>query len=247
MIQFESLKNPISFSDALKLQTERVQARINDEISDTVLFLEHLPVVTRGRGLQRPAAASESAEFSEKPRAMPFTPSLLPSSIEYAECERGGDLTYHGPGQLIIYPIFKLDGSSTFAGRHDVAHFIRQTETVVMAFLNGLAIESAHIPDATGVWVKQNGKKIASMGIAVKKWVTYHGIAINIVNDLDPFRLFSPCGFEPEVMTRLKDLNPREKETTGDRWRPECEARLTRAFVASHTRPNPAANPPATL
>lgn len=248
MIQFESLKRPLSFDEGLKIQANRVRARIADEIGDTVLFFEHTPVITRGRGLQKPALAlSDDKQTRASSQAIALDRSALPEGIDFVECDRGGDLTYHGPGQLVIYPIFKLDGSTSFTRRHDVGHFIRETEQVVIRFLGGLGITAAHVPDATGVWVNNGSKKIASMGIAVKKWVTSHGIAINITNDLSPYRLISPCGFEPEVMTRLKDLSPNDAATIDSRWRRECEIRLIQAFVASHIPQHPAATPPATL
>lgn len=235
MIQFESLKDPISFSEGLKIQAERVRARINDEIPDTVLFLEHTAVITRGKGLQKPARSlgdQASDAYSTKP--VPFDRNTLSRDIDYAECDRGGDLTYHGPGQLVVYPIFKLDGSTPFTRRHDVGHFIRETEQIVVRFLEELGIRASHVPDATGVWVQNSTKKIASMGIAVKKWVTSHGVAINVVNDLSPYQLISPCGFDSDIMTRLKDLAPTDSGVIGHNWRRECELRLIHAYVAAH-------------
>jgi lipoyl(octanoyl) transferase len=231
-----------SYDQVRALQQTIVELRAQDLVEDLTLFLEHEPVVTRGRGLQQKMQTA----FSEKPgseksgteesglslRHMPLAG--LPAGVDFAESERGGDLTYHGPGQLVIYPIFKMDGKG-FAPLHDVAGYLRKLEFVVMteldrrlsspqAKLKGARTES--VPDAAGVWIRSAGetkasKKIASMGIAVRKWVSYHGIAINCVNDLDAFKLFSPCGFPSEAMTRLQDWVELPKA-----WRPDLESSL---------------------
>ncbi len=198
-MQFQSLPGVIDYESARKLQLEMVERRADDEIEDTVLFLEHEPVITRGRGLQFTGAP--------RPKHMPL-PAKLPDGITFAESERGGDLTYHGPGQLVIYPICKLDGRG-FAPRRDIGGFLRRFERVVgdeICEMSGGRLQYAYREGATGVWV--GGRKVASMGIAVKRWVTYHGLALNCVNDLGPFGLISPCGFSSEVMTRLVDLLP---------------------------------------
>lgn len=154
-------------------------------------------------------------------------PGPLPKGVSFSESERGGDLTYHGPGQLVVYPICKLDGSG-FGPNHDVAAFLRRLEGVLIDVIADLGLKGESRPDATGVWV--GPKKLASIGIAVKKWVTYHGIAINAVNDLAPFSLISPCGYSPEVMTRLSDLSPEWARNTGASWRGDLESRMTLAF-----------------
>ena len=247
LIRFWSLKGYASYSDATRLQLELVDQRARDEIPDTVLFLEHKPVVTQGRGLQ----------FTGKPRPrhMP-KPAFLPAGTEFAESERGGDLTWHGPGQLVIYPIVKLDGKGV-APHHDVAGFLRGLEQALIraidaavlgadrggsnmsadggAFSNAAGEVSGRPfgkgagakADATGVWV--GDRKVASIGIAVRKWVTYHGVALNCVNDLAAFSTFSPCGFAPEVMTRLKDVLP--AGALGADWRPVWERAFARAWA----------------
>jgi lipoyl(octanoyl) transferase len=194
---FWSLTGLTPYESARELQLKLVDLRAADRIEDTVLFLEHEPVITRGRGLQFTG--------TPRPRHMPL-PGPLPSGVAFAESERGGDLTYHGPGQLVIYPIFKLDGQG-FGPNHDVAGFLRRFEQVFIDVIGELSNGSARAESrehATGGWVGE--RKVASMGIAIRKWVTYHGLAINCVNDLKPFHLISPCGFSPEVMTRLSDL-----------------------------------------
>jgi lipoyl(octanoyl) transferase len=207
-MQFEviSLPGARSFTEVRALQLELLQKRIDNEISDTLIFCEHTPVVTRGRGLQKKPGESES------PRAKPFLPS---SASEYLEIERGGDLTYHGPGQLVLYPIVKLGGEGSigkFVGQ-DVDHWIRFLENIWIDTLSKFSITATSKAGGSGVWISESPaslenksaqKKVASVGIALRRWVNYHGIALNVVNDLSPFFQFDPCGFNPEVMTNLK-------------------------------------------
>src|SRR5690606_1328087 len=124
-MRFRSLEGQVGYAEASQLQRQLVEDRAADRIEDTVLFLEHRPVITRGRGLQWTGQPRE--------RHMP-PPALLPEGMEFRESERGGDLTYHGLGQLVIYPIFKLDGQG-FAPRHDVAGFLRKLEQVFIGEL----------------------------------------------------------------------------------------------------------------
>jgi lipoyl(octanoyl) transferase len=215
-LRFWSLAGLIPYEEARKLQLRLVELRSEDRIPDTVLFLEHEPVVTRGRGLQR-GKSDVDAQGNPLPRQIALS-APLPPGLAFAESERGGDLTYHGPGQLVVYPICKLDGLG-FAPARDVAGFLRRFESVFIDLVgewSGGALQGLAREGATGVWVRRPGeseeasRKIASMGIAVRRWVTYHGLAINCVNDLKPFHLISPCGFSPEVMTCLRDgLAPR--------------------------------------
>lgn len=218
-MQFWSLTGLTNYEDARRLQLALVEARANDQISDTVIFVEHEPVVTRGRGLQR-GPSDVDASGIPLPRQIAL-PGPLPAGIAFAESERGGDLTYHGPGQLVIYPICKLDGQG-FGPARDVAAYLRRFEGLVIESIaewSGRTAQGFAREGATGVWVRKIGesedlaRKIASMGIAVRRWVTYHGLALNCVNDLKPFHLISPCGFAPEVMTRLEDWVPPSSET----------------------------------
>lgn len=222
--RFVSIPEPISYAEARELQLGLVDQRARDEIPDTILLLEHKAVITRGRGLQFTGAP--------RPRHMPF-PVQLPPGIELCESERGGDLTFHGPGQLVVYPIVKLDGSSPHGPHHDVAAFLRGLEAWFLRALASMGLEGEARENATGVWV--GDRKVASIGIAVRKWVTYHGIAINVVNELAPFHLISPCGFAPEVMTRLMDLLPNEAALRGgsalSHWRPWLESHLRASFA----------------
>jgi lipoate-protein ligase B len=225
-MQFWSLPGLTSYDEATRIQRRLVELRAEDAIEDTILFLEHEPVITRGRGLQWTGSA-------DRPRQMP-APASLPPGIAFAESERGGDLTYHGPGQLVIYPICKLDGRG-FGPDHDVAAFLRRVEQLLIDELESLHIQAEARENATGVWVAPGdgaARKVASIGIAVRRWVTWHGIAINVVNDLKPFHLISPCGFAPEVMTRLSDLLPGDAlPAAAGGWRPWLERRLAQRFL----------------
>lgn len=204
-----------------------IAARADGRIVDTVLFLEHRPVITQGRGLQWTGSPRE--------RHMPLPP--IPRGMEFAESERGGDLTYHGPGQLVIYPLLAT---------RDVAGTLRGVERALIAWLSSLGLEARAHKNATGVWV--GDKKIGSIGIAVKKWVTYHGAAINITADLRPFHLISPCGFSPDVMTKLDELLPEEHPAHGPEWRAIAErtiaAEFTREWGSHHDPDDPAAAAP---
>jgi len=217
-MQFWSLKGYVSYAEARELQHLLVDLRARDFIPDTFLFLEHLPVITQGRGLQWTGAP--------RSRHMPV-PQFLPSGVEFSESERGGDLTYHGPGQLVVYPICKLDGQG-FGPARSVAGFLRKLEGLLIHELSLRGLEASSHENATGIWLGQ--KKLASIGIAVRKWVTYHGIAINCVNALEPFQLISPCGFSPDVMTRLSDW-----VSLGENWRTDLEQSLARNLAGVHS------------
>lgn len=163
-----------------------VNQRIADEIDDCVMIGEHPPTITCGR--------KTSPDNIINPRNLPIV-----------SIERGGDVTYHGPGQLVIYPIIKLHN-------HDLHAYLRQCEQLIIDVLADCGVDAnRHIDatrNATGVWVKaadNTPQKIASIGVAVKRWVTYHGIAINISNNLAAYNAINPCGFNAEVMTRLVD------------------------------------------
>lgn len=223
-MEIKSLPGLTHYEEARALQLSLLEQRVRDEIPDTILFLEHHPVVTQGRGLQFTG--------TPRPRHMPL-PQSFPPGISFAESERGGDLTYHGPGQLVVYPIVKLDGTG-FGPNRDVAGFLRKLEQILVDELQSWgerfnqALHPSVRESATGVWI--GDKKIASIGVAVRKWVTYHGLALNCVNDLRPFHLISPCGFSPEVMTRLKDWVPLDEQ-----WRQNLESSLARRFLGQKT------------
>ena len=160
------------------LQKELVERRAADEIGDALILTEHEPVVTIGRGT--PADAVAGVE------------------LPVVEIERGGEATYHGPGQLVAYPILKLPES-----RRDLHRYLRDLEEVVIGVLGEFELDPRRRDGLTGVWLGE--KKICSIGVAVRRWVTYHGVAVNLHTDLDAFRGFQPCGLDSNVMTRLAD------------------------------------------
>ena len=212
--QVISIPGPARFREVHEQMRGLLERRIRDEIPDTIVLVEHAPVITRGRGLQWREDRSE--------RAKPLL--LVPVGTDYEEIERGGDLTWHGPGQLVVYPIVKLGGDGAL-GRYlgqDVDRYIRFLEQIWIDLLKPFGIEAASKVGGSGVWI--GDRKAASVGIAIRRWVTYHGVAMNIVNPLSPFRAFSPCGFEPEVMTRLQDQASIPREWFGEDWRERWES-----------------------
>lgn len=167
-----------AYEPTWRLQKELVDQRIRGEVGDLVLLTEHEPVVTVGRG----------------------TPpdSLGPVPFPVVEIERGGEATYHGPGQLVVYPVLELSGE-----RRDLHRLLRDLEEVVLRMLAEVEIEGRRRDGWTGVWI--GDRKVCSIGVAVRRWVTYHGFALNLFTDLEAFRSFRPCGLDPAVMTRVAD------------------------------------------
>jgi lipoyl(octanoyl) transferase len=172
------------YAEVLELQRDLRRRRIEGELGEDVLLLvEHLPVITLGRGT--------------RPSSLPIAPAELERrGVEVFEVERGGDVTFHGPGQLVGYPILDLRGH-----RQDLHWYLRRLEGVLIQALGALGIEADRNPGLTGVWTA--GRKIASIGIHVKQWVTLHGFALNVSTDLDPFDLIVPCGIRQVVMTSV--------------------------------------------
>ncbi|MGP8072975.1 MAG: lipoyl(octanoyl) transferase LipB [Thermoplasmata archaeon] len=154
-----------------------VRARRAGEIPDTLILVEHPPVVTVGVEGDDGAAAA--------------------SGLPVVAVERGGRATYHGPGQLVAYPIVDLSSR----GRN-VRGFIHEIEETVVRTIAEFGVVGSHVPGRRGVWVGEE-RKIASVGVAVEGWVTFHGVALNVDLDLAPFDRFHPCGFSGPVMTSL--------------------------------------------
>jgi len=169
------------YPDAHTLQQELVAQRVDGAVGDVLLLTEHDPVITVGRGTP-----------SEEQRQLAAT------GIQVIQVERGGEATYHGPGQLVAYPILALP-----EGRRDLHRYLRDLEEAVIGVLAELALEGTRRPGLTGVWIGE--RKVCSLGVAVRRWVTWHALALNLHTDLAPFRRFHPCGLSPEVMTRVAD------------------------------------------
>jgi lipoate-protein ligase B len=173
-----------SYREVLELQRDLCRRRMAGELEhDVLLLVEHEPVVTLGRGL--------------RPTSLPLSPAALQQrGVEVVEVERGGDATYHGPGQLVGYPILDLRQH-----REDLHWYLRQLEATLVAALAELGVPAERTAGLTGVWTR--GRKIASIGIHVKQWVTFHGFALNVVTDLSYFDLIVPCGIAGVVMTSV--------------------------------------------
>ncbi len=179
-----------AYSDTFELQMELLENRINGQILDTVIFVEHPPVITIGRG-----GAYKNLLMSME--------ALKEKNVEFYETNRGGDVTYHGPGQLVGYPILDLTGY----GR-DLHIAIRNYEEVIIKALSHFGLEAGRIEGLTGVWIGR--QKIAAIGVGVKKWVSYHGFALNVNNDLTPFSYIVPCGIPDKQVTSMKNLLGKE-------------------------------------
>ncbi|MDP9266156.1 MAG: lipoyl(octanoyl) transferase LipB [Chloroflexota bacterium] len=180
----------VPYEEALALQRSVARARIGGAIADDVLLLlEHPPVVTLGR------SATEAN--------LRASPALLAArGVELFEAERGGDITFHGPGQLVGYPIVNLRGH-----RPDLHWYLRQVEAVLIHALGSIGIAAERSEGRTGVWT--GGRKIASIGVHARDWVTWHGFALNVSTDLSYFDLIVPCGLSGVTMTSVaQELGP---------------------------------------
>ena len=169
------------YAAALEWQRTLAQARIERRLSrDVLLLVEHPPTVTLGRNSHRAHV-------------------LYSGDVEVFEVERGGDVTYHGPGQLVGYPILDLGGAGY---RRDLHWYLRALEQALIDALAQLGIPAGRNPGFTGVWTR--GSKIASIGVHVKQWVTWHGFALNVTTDLTAFERIVPCGIPGVVMTSVE-------------------------------------------
>lgn len=173
------------YGEMLDLQRSIARARISGEIDqDLLLLVEHAPVVTLGR-------SSKDAHLLANPDQ------LRARGVEIFEVERGGDVTFHGPGQLVGYPIVDLKRH-----KQDLHWYLRQVEEVLIRALGEFSIEGERVAKYTGVWTK--GKKIASIGVHARDWVTWHGFALNVSTELSYFDLIVPCGIPDVRMTSVQ-------------------------------------------
>lgn len=204
----------MAYGVALDRQMDLVDQRLRDRVPDTLVLVEHPPVVTLGR-------AKTTANLRLTPQE------LRARGIEFCEVSRGGDATYHGPGQLVGYPIFDL----RHHGR-DVLHFCRRVEAALIETLAGFGLAGRAIPGKAGVWVGE--RKIASLGISLRRWVTFHGFALNVGVDLAGFQVIRPCGEEPEIMTSMAALLGRRLAM--DTVRARVAAEFARVFGFGESR-----------
>lgn len=179
-----------AFGVARDLQERLVAQRRADKVPDILLLGSHPPVVTAGRASTREEIAAAR-------------PALGQVDIPLVECERGGRLTYHGPGQIVGYPILRLEGPE-----RDLHGYLRRLEAALIVALEAVGIVAQSQPGHTGVWI--GAEKIASLGVAVRGWVTWHGFALNLTGGLKPFDLINPCGIPDLAVTSVAKVLGRE-------------------------------------
>jgi lipoyl(octanoyl) transferase len=172
------------YTPAWRRQKDFVARRLAGEVSDTLIFTEHEPVYTIGVRLG--AARNLLWDPAE----------LARRGIDLVETNRGGDITYHGPGQIVGYPIIDL------TPRRDLHAYLRFLEQVLINALGSLGLAADRRPGKTGIWL--GPRKIAALGVAVKRWVTYHGFALNVNTDLTPFAGIVPCGITDGTVTSVQ-------------------------------------------
>jgi lipoate-protein ligase B len=193
------------YQEVLALMRGMVAERQAGARGDALLLVEHPEVITLGR---RPSSRAN----------------VLAADVPVVEVERGGDVTWHGPGQLVGYPILRLD-----EGERDLHVLLRALEEGLIGACGALGLAAGRRPGWTGVWLPDgNGRKVASIGIAVRRWVTLHGFALNVSSDLARFRAIHPCGLDASVMTSLEQALGRPVAL--DEVKPLVVAHLGRAL-----------------
>jgi lipoyl(octanoyl) transferase len=175
----------IDYGRALELQRALVERRKRGEVPDQFLMVEHPHVITLGRN-----GRSENLLASEE--------ILRRTGISFHHTDRGGDITYHGPGQVVGYPIIDLR-----EWKRDVVAYVRAMEEMIIGALSDFGIHAGRVPGWTGVWVE--GRKIAAIGIHISRWITSHGFALNVSTDLQYFQYIVPCGL-PAPVTSMAEL-----------------------------------------
>ena len=182
-VQFDQ---PVPYSEALALQHRLLAARQADEIPDTVLLLQHFPVVTMGNRGRDNYLLKSPEEYEQM-------------GIELYRAERGGDVTYHGPGQWVLYPILHLGGVGA-----DSHGYLYNLEETALRTLAEFGVEGFRREGKSGAWTDDG--KIAAIGFRLKKWVSFHGMSFNVENDLSGFQTIVPCGLVGQPVTTLKRI-----------------------------------------
>ncbi len=190
----------VDYATALKLQKSLVELRKEGRIADTLLLLEHPPVITLGRNARRENVVSSEEQ-------------LACAGVEVFEADRGGDVTYHGPGQLVGYPIFDL---RSYTPRIGAVEFVRRVEEALIRACGDLGVPCKRVEGLTGVWTenlpRRHGDtekneageaKIAAIGVHISRGVTSHGFALNVATDLEHFKLIVPCGIADKPVTSI--------------------------------------------
>jgi lipoyl(octanoyl) transferase len=202
----------LSYADALELQARLVAERKAGLIPDQLLLLQHPPVITLGVKTR-----------SDRSHVIGTSEMLLARGVELVESGRGGDVTFHGPGQLVGYPIIDLKPD-----RCDVHRYVRDLEEVLIRAVAALGVEAARSPGLTGVWVGSD--KIAAIGVRISRWITSHGFALNVSTDLSLFDLIVPCGIRDRGVTSMHRVLGRTVEMA------LVERAVSEAFAAVFTR-----------
>ncbi|MBV9479451.1 MAG: lipoyl(octanoyl) transferase LipB [Acidobacteria bacterium] len=189
----------IDYANALALQRRLVDARKQGTTGDVLLFLEHSPVITLGRNARREHVLVSAQELQDQ-------------RVGIFECDRGGDVTFHGPGQLVGYPIFDLRGFACAPTKRKslgAVEFVRRLEEVLIRTCAAFKVLSQRVPGLTGVWTRETESKppakIAAIGVHVSQSVTSHGFALNVNTNLDYFRWIVPCGISCKPVTSMEN------------------------------------------
>ena len=211
----------VPYAEALALQARLVEQRKADAIPDQLLLLQHPPVITLGAKVR-----------NDRSHVLASADALSDAGVEVFEAGRGGDVTYHGPGQLVGYPIVDLRPD-----RCDVHRYVRDLEQVMIDAAATFGIEAERAAGLTGAWVGQ--EKLAAIGVRISRWITSHGFALNVATDLSQFGLIVPCGIVGRGVTSVSRLLGREISLA------EVEAAVVGAFCAVFDRaPAVASAPP---
>ncbi len=201
----------VRYADGLALMEQLVAERHAGAIPDTLLLLEHDPVVTLGR-----SARPENVLFTRE--------ALAARGVELFETGRGGDVTYHGPGQVVGYPIFDLSPD-----RRDVHRYVRELEEVMIRVAAGYGVAASRVEGLTGTWVGRD--KLGAIGVRIARWITSHGFALNVRTDLSHFGLIVPCGISARGVTSLELLLGRQLDLEEVQDRIETQVRTVFDFA----------------
>ncbi|MCU1284933.1 MAG: lipoate-protein ligase [Acidobacteriales bacterium] len=209
----------LDYATALKLQEALVDLRKARRIADTLLLLEHPPVITLGRN-------------SDSQNILASREALAAKGVEIFETKRGGDVTFHGPGQLVGYPICDLRGFSPKIG---AVEFVRRLEEVLIRACTEFGIDTQRVPGLTGVWTNSADgvrKKIAAIGVHISRGVTSHGFALNVTTDLESFKMIVPCGIADKPVTSMaQEWGGLENKENGKKLEMESVSQsITRQF-----------------
>lgn len=207
----------VAYQDALDIQRELVDQRKQGVIPDQLLLLEHPDVITLGVRTR-----------NERSHVLATPEALEAEGVELFETGRGGDVTFHGPGQLVGYPIIDLKPD-----RCDVHRYVRDLEEVLIRAVGEFGISAGRIAGLTGIWVGPPGRedKLAAIGVRISRWVTSHGFALNVNTDLSRFGLIVPCGITDHGVTSMERLIGRKVPMA------EVDQAVVRAFTAVFARP----------